>query len=119
PNGQTNVTFDAPMFVSTNQSITPQTFTVQAVAVVAAGVADANASPEGSLKLSPNPASDEISVQVTLDNSATLELSLYDAAGHFVRTIFSGRKEAGTFIQPFDAKLVPSGAYFVAAKIDG
>jgi hypothetical protein len=72
-----------------------------------------------SLQLSPNPASDQTSISITLANSGSIDLLLYDAAGHLIATLFSGKKDAGTFIQRLDTKTLASGAYFIAARIPG
>src|SRR5689334_19105367 len=55
-----------------------------------------------SMQLMPNPASDQVSINISLATAANIDLLLYDASGHFVTTIFSGRKEGGSFTQHFD-----------------
>jgi hypothetical protein len=72
-----------------------------------------------SLALSPNPASDEVGININLVQSENVDIFLYDASGHLVSTIFSGKKEAGSFTQRMDVKSLASGAYFVAARIPG
>jgi hypothetical protein len=72
-----------------------------------------------SLRISPNPASNEVSINMTMANSANIDLLLYDASGHLISTIFSGKKEAGIFTQRFDVKTLSSGTYFVAARTTG
>ncbi len=72
-----------------------------------------------SLGIIPNPASDEVSINVTLANADNIDLILYDASGHLISTIFSGKKEAGSFTQRFEVRSLASGAYFVAARIPG
>ena len=118
-NQDPNVTFTDPMFVATSQSIDPEAFTIQAVTVAAASVAGQDAITDASIRISPNPASDEIGIQITVVNAGALDVSLYDATGHFIKQIFSGRKEAGVYTMPFDARQLSSGAYFIAAKING
>jgi hypothetical protein len=72
-----------------------------------------------SLQLTPNPASDQVGINVTLANAENVDLFLYDATGHFVSTVFSGKKEAGAFTTRFDVRSLASGTYFVAARIPG
>jgi len=86
---------------------------------VASSVNTQSAGAISSLKLSPNPASNEVSININLANAANIDLMLYDASGHLVSTVFSGRKEAGITVQKFDVSTLPSGAYFVAARIPG
>ena len=82
-------------------------------------VAGQGAGVVSSLFLAPNPASNEIAIRVNLAQTENLDLFLYDASGHFISTIYSGKKEAGSFTQRFDIKSLASGAYFIAARIPG
>ena len=83
-------------------------------AVEASGVGAIN-----SVSISPNPASGDVHINVTLASPQSIDLLLYDASGRFISTIYSGKKDAGTFSQHFDTKSLSSGAYFVAARIPG
>ena len=85
----------------------------------AASVNGAGAGSISSLRISPNPASSDVSVNVTLANAGNVELFLYDASGHKVSTIYSGTKEAGINTFHIDAASLSSGAYFVAAQVPG
>jgi hypothetical protein len=72
-----------------------------------------------SLKISPNPASNDVSINISLAASGNIDLLLYDASGHMISTLFTGNKDAGTFTQRLDTKTLASGAYFIAARIPG
>jgi hypothetical protein len=85
-----------------------------ASSVTASGAGSIN-----SLSLSPNPASNEVSIRISSANQGNMDLLLYDASGHLVQTIFSGKREAGNFIQHFDTRSLSSGTYFVAARVPG
>lgn len=86
---------------------------------VNSSVAATNAGAINSLSLSPNPASNEVSINVNLSTTGNMDLLLYDASGHLIQTISSGKREAGSFTQRFDARSLSSGAYFVAARVPG
>lgn len=72
-----------------------------------------------SLQLMPNPASDNITININLASSESIDLLLYDASGHFITTIYSGQKSAGLFSQNFNVKNLASGIYYIAARIPG
>ena len=82
-------------------------------------VAGQGAGSISSVQVMPNPASNEVSINVTLASADNIDLFLYDASGHLISTIFSGKKEAGIFTQRLDVKSLASGAYFIAARIPG
>jgi hypothetical protein len=72
-----------------------------------------------SVLLSPNPASNEVEINISLSNSTAIDLFLYDASGHLISTIYSGKKDACPFRQKLDTKSLSSGMYFIAARIPG
>jgi hypothetical protein len=82
-------------------------------------VAGSGAGSITSLALSPNPASDNVNINMTLTNAGNVDLLLYDASGHLVSTLYSGNKEAGLNTFRIDAKTLSSGTYFVAARVPG
>jgi len=76
----------------------------------------------GSIKavtIHPNPASNAISIDVQLATSGDLDLRLYDAAGHLITTLYSGRRSAGTHTIRADIHQLSTGTYFVAALVPG
>jgi hypothetical protein len=109
----------SPLYVATNESITPLTFQLQGVVEAAAAVAQGYALSTVGVSVSPNPASNDISINVKLDNAGPVEILLYDATGRVIETIFNGRKEAGSFTQHFDVNSLSTGAYVIAVKTEG
>ena len=82
-------------------------------------VTGSGAGPISAVAISPNPATDNVNVNVTMANTGNLDVLLYDASGHLVSTLFSGRKDAGISTFRLDAKSLSSGVYFVAARVPG
>ena len=65
----------------------------------------------------PNPFSDGMAVDVTLNRAAAVSIDVFDVAGHRVRTLNAGRLDAGVTRLTFDgrddhAHALPSGVYF-------
>jgi hypothetical protein len=76
----------------------------------------------GSIKavtVHPNPASNSISVSIDLLVAGNLDLRLYDEAGHFVSTLYSGKKAAGVHTVRANIEHLTSGTYFIAALVPG
>jgi flagellar hook assembly protein FlgD len=90
-----------------------------ALGTAASSVIGSGAGAISSLHISPNPASNDVIVNVTLANAGNVDLLLYDESGHLVSTLFSGRKEAGINTFHVDGKSLASGAYFVAVQVPG
>jgi hypothetical protein len=103
PNGQINTVFTDQLFVSTNQSIQPQTYNVQGIQPAAASVA---AAAPASLDFSivPNPSSGDI--RVILPNAAqAITVDVFDILGNHVAQLSSaqnyswkGMDESGTSV---------------------
>ena len=120
-NGTTNAIFIAGQPVAgtaSNGQIVGQ-FGFFATPLAANLVEGQGAGPINSVTISPNPATIDLSIKVELSSSSNIDLYLYDASGHLVSTLFSGRKEAGSFIQKLDTRSLASGTYFVAARVPG
>jgi len=60
---------------------------------------------------SPNPFSGSTTIPLTLPQQTWLELSICDAAGVLIRTLWHGEKPAGTHRVEFRAEDLPSGIY--------
>jgi len=60
----------------------------------------------------PNPVSGSTAIQYALPVAGNVTLSVYNAAGQLVKTLVSGRQEAGLHTTQWNAKGVPSGVYF-------
>ena len=109
-NGQTNVTFGAPLYVVTNQSIQPQVYQIQAVQLPAAGVSTTVATAPMDFSIVPNPSSGPVTIQI--DNSQTVKIEVFDILGNELVSLngstsisWSGRDQSGMQL--------PSGAYIV------
>ncbi|HEX2865478.1 MAG TPA: T9SS type A sorting domain-containing protein [Ignavibacteriales bacterium] len=64
----------------------------------------------------PNPFNSTIKLNVTLAQEGTTELTVYNALGQKVATIFENYKPSGSFTFPFNADHLTSGIYFVLLK---
>lgn len=60
----------------------------------------------------PNPFSGSTTMPVTLTQQTWLELSIFNAAGAYIRTIWRGEKPAGTHQFEFQSGDLPPGIYF-------
>lgn len=59
----------------------------------------------------PNPFNPTTNISFTLNEKSNVKLSVFDISGKLITTLVSGVFEAGNFIVPFDATLLPSGTY--------
>lgn len=66
-----------------------------------------------SIEAMPNPAASRTRVEYALPRAYVADLGLFDAAGRCVRTLVSGRVEAGRHSVEWDAAGVPRGVYFL------
>jgi hypothetical protein len=72
------------------------------------------------ITLSNNPvANSETRLFFTLQESGSARVSLMDAMGKEVTTIFNGRANAGQNILPIDPTTLSSGSYFIRVNADG
>lgn len=71
------------------------------------------------LTVIPNPFSRTTCISYTLPQAGNLRISVLDAAGRAVSTLFEGEAEAGTRTVLWRAANVPRGVYFVQAEADG
>jgi len=74
-----------------------------------------------SLRASPNPFSNEVSIDIDLRASADVDLAVYDVAGRLVRQIHIGKLPAGTQRISWDGRgdrgnPVSTGAYFARVR---
>ena len=78
------------------------------------GVAENHDSKSLELRISQNPASNTVtSLYYTLDNDASVQLSLVDISGNTVRTLQSGLAHAGKNSIEIDPKSLEPGTYFI------
>jgi hypothetical protein len=60
----------------------------------------------------PNPFNPSTTIRFALPHSAVVRLTVYNAIGQEVSTLFEGAREAGTHSIQFDASRLSSGVYF-------
>lgn len=71
----------------------------------------------GSLELLqnyPNPFNGSTKLSYTISHTMSVQLRVYDSAGHLVKTLVHGTKEAGYYSETFDASTMASGVYFAS-----
>jgi len=77
--------------------------------------------PEGDFLLSnyPNPFTDWTTISYSLEKRSNIRISVYDALGREVKTLFEGVRDAGPNETIWKAEDVSSGTYFVQIEING
>ncbi len=60
----------------------------------------------------PNPFNPSTSISFTVAKNSHLRLSVFDAAGHEVKVLVNGYKNAGSYTETFDGSSLASGVYF-------
>jgi len=68
----------------------------------------------GLLQNYPNPFNGSTRLSYTIPYTMSVELRVYDSAGHLVKILVHAKKEAGYYSAPFDASAIASGVYFAA-----
>lgn len=71
---------------------------------------------ENAISYSPNPFTDKLGIDLTLDAETDVTLTLYDFTGQAGQKVFEGRKTAGTHHFEADASTLPKGLYIL--KVD-
>jgi len=59
----------------------------------------------------PNPVSRYSSISFSVSQPSVVDLTLYDALGRSIRTLFHGMVNSGSYVEQFDAGTLPSGSY--------
>src|SRR5688572_6735620 len=67
----------------------------------------------------PNPFSSEITIQVRLENSGRVRLSLNDQRGREVKILIDDQREAGTIRVYWRPQQLTAGTYLLRLMIDG
>lgn len=62
----------------------------------------------------PNPFNGTTKLSYTVPRTMSVELRVYDSAGHLVKTLVHETKEAGSYSATFDASSIASGVYFAS-----
>jgi hypothetical protein len=65
----------------------------------------------------PNPFNPTTSIQFTLDEAASVSLTVYDSLGQIVTRLVDGWKESGTHAVTFDGQAVSSGVYHYVLRV--
>lgn len=60
----------------------------------------------------------DINIRYSMPKSGDIMISLYDAAGRKINTIYRGNSEAGSTELPFNTRNLPNGVYFVCIKYE-
>ncbi|GAB2566202.1 alpha-amylase family glycosyl hydrolase [Spirosoma areae] len=99
---------------STSKLPTPEAGLVP-FAVVPSQVTALAEDPNDRILISPNPAYEQIVVELTGSYRGAVEFSLRDSGSRAVRAV-SGRKTAGELRQPIDVQALPAGIYFLRVQ---
>ncbi len=66
----------------------------------------------------PNPFNNSTRIHYQIPNNTTVTLKIFDALGCQIKSIVSGRQDAGTYEYNFDAVGLSSGLYFLVLQTD-
>jgi hypothetical protein len=66
----------------------------------------------------PNPFNGSTKLLYTVSHTMTVQLRVYDSAGHLVKTLVHETKDAGHYSATFDASTMASGVYFASLVSD-
>ncbi len=69
--------------------------------------------------VSPNPATDNVTLSYTVGKSSDVQLEIVDASGKTVRHFFDGRRVAGTYSMMTSVADLASGQYHLVLTVDG
>ncbi|MBX3042962.1 MAG: choice-of-anchor D domain-containing protein [Candidatus Kapabacteria bacterium] len=87
---------------------------------IPASVKDGIAKIQGlNVKISPNPVTDNSSVEYTLDVSGNLEMSIIDQTGRKVSDIYNQFTNEGLYMKELSAGNLANGVYFLSVKFNG
>jgi len=67
----------------------------------------------------PNPFNPFTTIRYDLKEQGAVKISLFNANGQFIQTLFAGEQPAGYFSLPFQAAHLPSGVYFYKIEVNG
>lgn len=71
------------------------------------------------LTIFPNPVADQLSINLMIEANTDLNLSILDAAGKSVKTIYSGPAEKGDLKKQVDTSTLSNGVYFLRVESGG
>ena len=72
--------------------------------------------PKNNSLIYPNPFSQSITIEYTLENATNVTINIYNSSGQLVSEIDEGLKISGKHSALFDTVDLPSGAYFYSIK---
>lgn len=75
--------------------------------------------PAGGMRLSPNPSSGTVAIQVTAGAAGHLSLEIYNSLGETVATLADGFMSGGEHTFLWDGSAEPPGLYYCRMKMDG
>jgi len=75
--------------------------------------------PDVVMKTSPNPFSNNTTIQYQLKTPAQITISVYDAQGKAVKVLLDRMQPSGSFTQDFNGNGMDAGVYFVKIAKDG
>jgi hypothetical protein len=110
PNGQLNTVFTNPLYISTDQSIQPQMYTIQALAQAAAGVTAVSPT-SFDFSIVPNPSAGEVRVMLSNASSAT-SVEIFDILGNRIATLSQAQNYSWNGVDQSGAN-VAAGVYVV------
>jgi hypothetical protein len=70
-------------------------------------------------KLYPNPATDNTTITLELQQASQVHISLNDVLGREIKQIYNAFTDAGTFTQSFTTTAIPKGIYYLKIFIGG
>ncbi|MEO5930479.1 MAG: peptidylprolyl isomerase [Candidatus Kapaibacterium sp.] len=85
----------------------------------ATGVEEAVSAADGFTLDGPNPARDAVSLRFTLRRESDVRVTMADASGREIATLFDGAMEPGERILPADLRGLPSGVYLCRLETGG
>jgi len=77
------------------------------------GTSSVKENPNSQTVVYPNPTNNRVNIQFTLNKSENINIILYDITGRTINNIYSGYKEKGKQIIPYNCSQLPAGTYFI------
>jgi hypothetical protein len=74
--------------------------------------------PPTDIKLFPNPTFDRFNIEFSLENSAIVNIALFDASGKMVKLLLQDRAEEGKNLFSFNKGVLTNGVYFLQIRTD-
>lgn len=71
------------------------------------------------MRLFPNPAQENFSINYTLDKGADLAIDLVNTMGAKIKNLFKGNQSTGIHTQSFDTENLAPGIYFIQTNVNG